>query len=54
MTFWPSVAVDARKTGANWLDEHLVQDRNLLTCPKTAVLAPVNKAVVEALAKQAE
>lgn len=38
LTSWPSVAVDLRNAGADWVDEPLVQDRNLITSRKPADL----------------
>lgn len=50
VTSWPSVAVDLRNAGADWVDEPLVQDRNLITSRKPADLPKFNKAIIEALA----
>jgi protease I len=49
VTSWPSVAVDLRNAGANWVDEPLVQDGNLITSRKPADLPRFNKAIIEAL-----
>jgi len=49
LTSWPSVAVDLRNAGADWVDEPLVQDRNLITSRKPADLPRFNKAIIEAL-----
>jgi len=49
VTSWPSVAVDLRNAGADWVDEPLVQDGNLITSRKPADLPRFNKAIVEAL-----
>jgi len=49
VTSWPSVAVDLKNAGANWVDEPLVQDGNLITSRKPADLPRFNKAIIEAL-----
>lgn len=52
VTSWPSVAVDLQNAGANWVDEPVVQDGNLITSRKPADLPRFNKAIVEALVRQ--
>jgi len=49
ITSWPSVAVDLRNAGADWIDAPLVQDGNLITSRKPADLPRFNKAIIEAL-----
>lgn len=49
VTSWPSVAVDLRNAGANWVNEPLVQDGNIITSRKPADLPRFNKAIIEAL-----
>jgi len=49
VTSWPSVAVDLRNAGADWVDEPVVQDGNLITSRKPADLPRFNKAIIEAL-----
>jgi protease I len=49
LTSWPSIAVDLRNAGANWVDENVVQDENLITSRKLADLPRFNKAIIEAL-----
>ena len=49
VTSWPSVAVDLKNAGADWTDEPLVQDGNLITSRKPADLPRFNKAILEAL-----
>ena len=49
LTSWPSVAVDLKNAGANWVDEPLVQDGNLITSRKPADLPRFNKAIIEAV-----
>ena len=49
LTSWPSVAVDLRNAGANWVDEPLVRDGNLITSRKPADLPDFCKAIIESL-----
>jgi len=49
VTSWPSVAVDLRNAGADWVDAPVVQDGNLITSRKPADLPRFNKAIVDAL-----
>jgi len=49
VTSWPSVAVDLRNAGADWVDATVVQDGNLITSRKPADLPRFNKAIIEAL-----
>ena len=49
VTSWPSVAVDLKNAGADWVDAPVVQDRNLITSRKPADLPRFNKAIIEAL-----
>ena len=49
VTSWPSVAVELRNAGADWVDTPVAQDGNLITSRKPADLPRFNKAVIEAL-----
>jgi len=49
ITSWPSVAVDLKNAGADWVDAPVVQDGNLITSRKPADLPRFNKAIIEAL-----
>lgn len=49
VTSWPSVAVDLRNAGADWVDAPVAQDGNLITSRKPADLPRFNKAIIEAL-----
>jgi protease I len=49
VTSWPSVAVDLRNAGADWVDTPVAQDGNLITSRKPADLPRFNKAIIEAL-----
>ena len=51
VTSWASVAVDLRNSGADWVDEAMVQDGNLITSRKPADLPEFNKAIIKALSK---
>jgi protease I len=51
VTSWPSVAVDLKNAGAEWVDEPVVQDGNLITSRKPADLPRFNKAITDALAQ---
>jgi len=46
---WPSVAVDLRNAGADWVDAPVVQDGNLITSRRSSDLPRFNKAIIEAL-----
>ena len=49
VTSWPSIAVDLRNAGADWVDASVMQDGNLITSRKPADLPRFNKAIIEAL-----
>jgi len=49
LTSWPSIAVDLKNAGAEWVDQPVVRDRNLITSRKPADLPRFNKAIIEAL-----
>jgi protease I len=49
LTSWPSIAVDLKNAGADWVDEPMVKDRNLITSRKPADLPKFNRAIIEAL-----
>jgi protease I len=49
VTSWPSVALDLKNAGAEWVDAPVVQDGNLITSRKPADLPRFNKAIIEAL-----
>jgi protease I len=48
----PSIAVDLTNAGATWVDEPVVQDRNIITARRPADLPRFNKAVIDALRKK--
>jgi protease I len=49
ITSWRSVAVDLVNAGAEWVDEPVVRDGNLITSRKPADLPKFNKAIIKAL-----
>ena len=49
VTSCPSLAVDLRKAGANWVDVPVAQIGNLITSRKPADLPRFNSAIIEAL-----
>ena len=49
VTSWPSVAIDLKNAGANWVDEPVVQDGKLITSRKPSDLPRFSKAIIDAL-----
>jgi len=49
VTSWPSLAVDLRNAGAEWVDAPVAQDGNIITSRKPADLPRFNKAIIEVL-----
>ena len=49
VTSWPSIAVDLKNAGAEWVNEPVVLDGNLITSRKPSDLPRFNKAITEAL-----
>jgi protease I len=50
VTSWPSLQTDLRNAGADWVDEQVVTDRNLITSRKPDDIPDFNNALLEALA----
>ena len=50
VTSWPSVRTDLRNAGAEWVDEQVVTDGNLITSRKPGDIPDFNNALLEALA----
>jgi protease I len=49
MTSWPSLAVDLRNAGAEWIDDEVVVDGRLITSRKPADLPAFNDAMLKEL-----
>jgi protease I len=54
MTSWPSLATDLRNAGAEWVDEEVVVDGNLVTSRKPDDLDAFGAAIVERFAEGEE
>jgi len=50
LTSWPSLRTDLRNAGADWVDEEVVVDGNLVTSRKPDDLPAFNDALVELIA----
>ncbi len=51
MTSWPSIRLDLTNAGANWVDQEVVIDGNLITSRKPADLPAFNEALIAAFSK---
>ncbi len=49
ITSWPSIAIDLRNAGAEWVDEPVVQDGNIITSRKPVDLPMFNKTIIDAV-----
>lgn len=47
ITSWPSVKIDLINAGANWVDQEVAKDENLVTSRKPDDIPAFNKAVIE-------
>jgi protease I len=54
MTSWPSLQTDLRNAGADWVDEEVVIDGNLITSRNPDDLDAFSAAIVEEFAKEEE
>lgn len=52
MTSWPSLQTDLRNAGAEWVDEEVVVDGNLITSRSPDDLDAFNAAIVEEFARE--
>ena len=52
VTSWPSIAVDLKNAGADWVDEEVVKDGNLITSRKPSDLPAFDKMIIETLEGQ--
>lgn len=50
VTSWPSLRSDLRNAGANWVDEQVVVDHNLVTSRKPDDLPAFNRTIVDVFA----
>jgi protease I len=50
MTSWPSLRTDLRNAGADWVDEEVVVDGQLVTSRKPDALPAFNEAMLELFA----
>lgn len=51
VTSWPSLKTDLKNAGAEWVDEPVVEDGNLVTSRKPSDIPAFNKKVIEVLEK---
>lgn len=51
VTSWPSVKTDLTNAGANWVDQELVEDANLITSRKPDDLPAFSEAILRQLQK---
>jgi protease I len=54
LTSWPSIALDLRNAGADWVDEPVVQDGNIITSRKPADLPMFDKTIIDAVAANSQ
>lgn len=47
MTSWPSVKTDLKNAGANWVDNEVVQDGNIITSRKPEDIPAFSKAIID-------
>ena len=52
VTSWPSIADEIKSYGAEWFDEPVVRDGNLITSRKPADIPKFSLEIIEALAQQ--
>lgn len=51
LTSWPSLKTDLRNAGADWVDEEVVVDRNVVSSRKPADIPAFNQKMIEAFAQ---
>jgi protease I len=51
MTSWPSLKTDLRNAGAEWVDEEVVVDRNLVTSRKPGDIPAFNREMIALFAR---
>jgi protease I len=47
LTSWPTVGIDLRNAGANWVDEEVVVDQGIVTSRKPDDIPAFNKKMIE-------
>lgn len=47
MTSWPSIKIDLINAGANWVDQEVVKDDNIVTSRKPDDIPAFNKTIIE-------
>src|SRR6478672_10604788 len=52
MTSWPSLKTDLRNAGADWVDEEVVADGNLVTSRKPDDIPAFNREMIALFARQ--
>lgn len=52
MTSWPSLKTDIRNAGAEWVDEEVVVDQNLVTSRKPADIPAFNREMIALFGRQ--
>jgi protease I len=50
MTSYPSIKIDLRNAGAEWVDEEVVTDQGLITSRKPDDIPAFNRKMIEAFA----
>jgi protease I len=50
LTSWPSLKTDLKNAGANWVDEQVVLDGNIITSRKPDDIPAFNKKIIEEIA----
>lgn len=53
LTSYPSIRTDMENAGADWVDEEVVRDRNIITSRKPDDLEAFCRSIIEALAERA-
>ena len=51
MTSYPSIKIDLKNAGANWVDEEVVTDGNLTTSRSPEDLPAFNQRIIEEFSK---
>ena len=54
MTSWPSVKTDLQNAGANWVDQPVVEDGNIITSRKPDDIPAFSKKIIEVLADKTQ